>query len=130
MYGDTEELEDTRIRNYDSLNIKTTQSILPDPPSLTQHVRRANLQCYYWKSCLEPIIEKIEPTTSDWLRNSDNMLEPLWFEGPQFPETLQGLQGLSSDTSDMSNFSDSADEYSTYESERFGSESDSDDADI
>ena len=31
----------------------------------------------------------IEPTTSGWLRNSDNMLEPLWFEGPHFPETLK-----------------------------------------
>ena len=74
---DTEELVDTRIRNYNSLNIKTTQSILPDPPSVTQHVRRSNLQCYYWKSYLEPIIEKIEPTTSDWLGNSDNTKEVL-----------------------------------------------------
>ena len=39
------------------------------------------------------------------------------------------LQDLSFDTSD-SNFSDSADEYSTYESESFGSERDSDDVDI
>ena len=85
VYGgkDTEELVDTRIRNYDSVNIKTT---LSDPRSLTQHVRREN---YYWKSCLNPIIEKIEPTTLGWLRNSDNMLEPLWVEGPQFPETLK-----------------------------------------
>ena len=32
VYGrkDTEELADTRIRNNDSLDIKTTQSILPD----------------------------------------------------------------------------------------------------
>ena len=91
VYGgkETEELVDTRIRNYDALNIKTTQSILPDPTSLTQHIRRANLQCYYWKCCVKPTIEKIEPTTSGWVRNSDNALEPLWFEGPQFPEVLR-----------------------------------------
>ena len=49
VYGgkDTEELIDTRITNYDRFNIKTTQYILPDLPSLTQHVRRADLQCYY-----------------------------------------------------------------------------------
>ena len=90
-------------------------------------------------------------------------IEPLWFEGHLFQETLKkssrqnkptkpserkstaqretrpqrfsslvakyALQDLSSDMSD-SNFSDSADEYSSYKSESFGSESDSDDADI
>ena len=38
---------------------------------------------------MEPPVDKIDPCSSGWLRNSDNTLEPLWFLGPQFPEELR-----------------------------------------
>ena len=53
-----EEYVDTRIRNYNSLKIKTTQSILPDPKNIKQHIKRANMQCFYWKNSLHSNIEK------------------------------------------------------------------------
>lgn len=49
---ESEELVDTHIKHYDSLKTKSTQPILADQmyqKSLTQHIRRANLQRYYWK---------------------------------------------------------------------------------
>ena len=39
----------TRVRNCDSLKTKTTQSILLDPESAKQHIRRGKLQCYQYK---------------------------------------------------------------------------------
>ena len=39
----------TRVRNCDSLKTKTTQSILLDPESAKQHIRKGKLQCYQYK---------------------------------------------------------------------------------
>ena len=33
----------TRMRQYDEIKTKTTQVILPNPNSLTQHIKRANV---------------------------------------------------------------------------------------
>ena len=42
-----EELVETRMRQYNTMKTKTTQTILPDPHSLKEHIKRANLQAYY-----------------------------------------------------------------------------------
>ena len=42
-------LVETRMRQYNTMKTKTTQTILPDPHSFNEHSKRANLQAYYWK---------------------------------------------------------------------------------
>ena len=43
---------ETRLRQYNEIKMKTTQAILLDPNSLTQHIKQANIQAYYWVHCM------------------------------------------------------------------------------
>ena len=47
-----EGIVETRLRQYNEIKTKTTQVILPDPNSLTQHIKQANIQAYYWVHCM------------------------------------------------------------------------------
>ena len=84
-----EDYVDTRVTSYDRLKIKTTQSILPDPESIIQHIKRANLQCYQYKHCTENWLTLIDPCSSGWTREENGELVPLWFNGKQFPNELE-----------------------------------------
>ena len=55
---------------------KTTQTILPDPDSLKEHIKRANLQAYYWRHYLEHNITKVDSCRTGWLRDETNELKP------------------------------------------------------
>ena len=79
---------DTRVSIYDRLKTKTTQTVLPDPLSIKQHIRRANLQYYQYIHCFNNWIGQIDPCLSGWTRDTSGTLSPLWFEGKQFPEEL------------------------------------------
>lgn len=83
-----EDIVDTRMRQYNNLTVKTTQSIVPDPDSLCQHVKRANIVAYYWCHCTEAITQKINPHLSGW-KTVDSVLKPHWFLGFQLPEVLR-----------------------------------------
>ena len=43
---EVEEIVKARMRQYNEIKTKTTQVILPDPNSLTQHIKRASNQAY------------------------------------------------------------------------------------
>ena len=73
----TKEYVETQVRNYDSLKPKTTQSILSDPESAKQHLRRGNRQCYQYNHCTDRWLTKVDPCTSGWARNVDGELVPL-----------------------------------------------------
>ena len=62
------------------MKTKTTQTILPDPQSLKEHIKRANLQAYYWRYYLEHDITKLDPSRAGWLRDETNGLTPFWYE--------------------------------------------------
>ena len=49
---EVERIVETRMRQYNEIKTKTTHIILPDPNSLTQHIKRANIQVYYWVYCM------------------------------------------------------------------------------
>ena len=55
-----EEFVDARMRHYNSMKTKPAQNILPDPDSLNEHIKRANLQAYYWRNYLEHNISKVD----------------------------------------------------------------------
>ena len=46
---------ETRMRQYKEIKTKTMQVILPDPNSLTQHIKQANIQAYY---CMHRMIHR------------------------------------------------------------------------
>ena len=45
-----ERIVGTRMRLYNE--IKTAQVILPDPNSLTQHIKQASIEAYYEVHCM------------------------------------------------------------------------------
>lgn len=46
------------MRQYHETKTKTTHTILPYPSSLTQHIKRENIQTYYWEHCSNKDIRK------------------------------------------------------------------------
>ena len=55
-----EEFVDARTRHYNTMKTKPAQNILPDPDSLNEHIKRANLQAYYWRNYLGHNISKVD----------------------------------------------------------------------
>ena len=87
-----DDLVTTRMRQYDKLPVKTTQSIIPDPESLRHLIQRANMAAYYLKAFSSPVIEKIDPCESGWLRNENGCLLPLWYHGLQMPAAIRAVR--------------------------------------
>ena len=85
-----EEIVETRMRQYNTVKTKTTQTILPDPHSLKKHIKRANLEAYYLRHYLEHNITKVDPSRADWLRDETNGLKPFWSECSQLPTSMKG----------------------------------------
>ena len=84
-----EELVKTRMRQYSTMETKRTQTISPDPHSLKEHIKRANLQAYYWQHYLEHNITKEDPCRAGWLRDETNGLKPFWYECRQLPSSMK-----------------------------------------
>ncbi len=59
-----DDLVTTRMRQYDKVRVKTTQSIIPDPESIINLIQRANMAAYYLKAFRSPVIEKIDSCES------------------------------------------------------------------
>ena len=55
-----EELVETRMRQSNTMKTKTTQTILPNPHSLKEYIKRTNLQAYYRQHCLEHNKTKVD----------------------------------------------------------------------
>ena len=72
------------------MKTKITQNILPDPHSLKEHIKRANLQAYYWRHYLEYNITKVDPCRARWLRDETNGSKPFWYECSQLPTSMKG----------------------------------------
>ena len=70
-----EEIVETRMRQYNTMKIKTTQNILPDPHRLKEYIKRANLQAYHWWHYLEHNTTKVDPSRAGWLRVETNGLK-------------------------------------------------------
>ena len=85
-----EELVEIRMRQYNMMNTKTTQNILPDSHGLKENIKRANLQPYYWRHYLEHNITKVELCRAGWLIDEMNGLKPLWNECSQLPTSMKG----------------------------------------
>ena len=49
---DVEGIVKTRMRQYNEIKPKITQVILLDANSLTQQIKQANIQAYFWVHCL------------------------------------------------------------------------------
>ena len=67
-----DELVETRMRQYNTMKTKAIQTVSPDPHSLKEHIKRANLQSYYWRHYLEHNIIKVGPCRAGWLKNEPN----------------------------------------------------------
>jgi len=47
---------------------------------------------YYLKAFSSPVIEKIDPYESGWLREENGSLIPLWYRGPQMPAAIRAIR--------------------------------------
>ena len=68
------------------------QSIIPDPGSIKHLIQRANMAAYYLKALSSPVIEKIDPCESGWLREESGYLIPLCYRGPQMPTAIRAIR--------------------------------------
>ena len=87
----SEEYVVSRVRNYNRLKTKTTQSILSDLESAKQYLQ-GNLQCYQYKHCTDHWLTQIDPCTSGQTRNTDGKLLPLGSVGNIFQMSSWNLQ--------------------------------------
>ena len=76
-----DDLVTTRIKQYDKLPVKTTQSVLPDSKSVRHLIKRANMAAYYLKAFSSPVIDKINLCESEWQIDELECLMPLWYRG-------------------------------------------------
>lgn len=80
----------TRMRLYDNQpnQSKTTMNLPPDEDSCTQHILRAHCIVFIWKHFSSFIIPNIDPYVNGW-KLLNGRVVPVWFCGPQFPESVQ-----------------------------------------
>ena len=72
------------------VKMKTTQVILPDPNSLTKHIKRANIQAYHWVQYMNKDMQKCESCLSGWkFEEETGTLIPLWYDYNQLPQLLE-----------------------------------------
>ena len=69
--NEVEEIVETRMRQYNKIKVKITEVILRDPNSLTQDIKRANIQAYYWLHCITKNMHKCDPCLSGWKREDE-----------------------------------------------------------
>ena len=50
------------------------------------------MAAYYLKAFSSPVIEKIDPCESGWLREESGCLIPLWYRGPQMPTAIRAIR--------------------------------------
>ena len=101
MYGCPRETSVNTCRNIilkrmvgedECLSIRSQADLCRMPPcqdNLVQHIRRANYRLCVLKNAQTPILEHPDNYEEryGWVRKN-NVLEPLWVEGPILPETL------------------------------------------
>lgn len=84
---DGEDYVETRIRMYDKQKIKSSLGLLPDKHSSQEHLKRANLQVYIWKQCLNQHIDYPTTERNGWQQTEDGFVL-VWFSSSQFPPSL------------------------------------------
>ena len=92
MYsGNTNEtyIDETRVRLYRDMKVKTSMSLPPDPSSLLQAIKRVQLQVNIWSHSSELLIPEMDPEEYGWNYDSTlNKMVPVWFVGPQVPPSF------------------------------------------
>ena len=72
------------------MKIKTTHTILADRHNFKKHIKRVNLQAYYWRHHLEHNVTKVDPCRAGSLRDETNGLKPFWYEYRLLPTSMKG----------------------------------------
>ena len=82
------------MRLYQQQKEKSSMSLPPDPDSLLQALKRAQLQTILWQQCGEAAIKQLDPEQYGlkWDNSAKKMI-PVWYIGPQLPPTFQKRQG-------------------------------------
>ena len=83
---ENESIIQTRSRMYGKQKQKASSSLIPDPSSLREHLKRAKLLALICNQCGEQDIDYPDPTEYGWLK--EDGLKPCWFTGPQLPPSL------------------------------------------
>ena len=84
---DDEIFVQTRVRMHNNQKLKSSLSLIPDASSAREHIKRAELQCYIWRQCLQQTIDYPSPVNWGW-EDSDNGLRPVWYLCSQLPPSI------------------------------------------
>ena len=91
LYGGNkkESYVETRVRLFKNLKKKSSIDLPADPDSMTQEIKRCQLQAYVWRRCFDGIIDMLDPEDFGWRLMSDDIIVPVWFTGYQVPASLR-----------------------------------------
>ena len=77
---------ETRMKQYNEFKTKTTQVILPDLNSLTQHIKWGNFKKSLLLGALNKNIQECYPCVSCWRREEETgTFISLWYDCNQLP---------------------------------------------
>ena len=79
----------TRVRLYKGLRQKSSLTLPPDPDSVTQAIKRINLQIKIWSQFLNQnmTFPSFEQNCCKWC-DFKLIMEPVWFTGSQLPAAV------------------------------------------
>ena len=84
-----ETMIDTKIRLYQNMKTKSSLPLPPDTNSLRQALLRVHHQVYYWIRFNHHIVTELDLSKYGWNVDADDKLvTPVWYEGPQLPESM------------------------------------------
>eukprot|EP00795_Rhopilema_esculentum_P003494 gene3494-1875_t len=72
-----ESLIQTRSKMFEKQKTKSSLQLLPDPNSLDQHLKRADLQTFIWRKCLLHNVNYVSAEGRGWVSTEDGP-KPLW----------------------------------------------------
>eukprot|EP00794_Sanderia_malayensis_P005892 gene5892-biopygen4894 len=88
------------------MKVKSSMSLPPDPDSLSQVIKRAHHQAYFWLRCIEKKIYQLEVGNYGWRWCEERrLMTPVWYTGDQLPPSFKSKRRrkIQQDNSDDGN---------------------------
>ena len=77
----------TRKRLYKNQKHKNSSRFISDTHSIDEHLKRADLQKFIWRQCMENIINYPDPIDRGWQASMEGLCQ-LWYSCKQLPPSI------------------------------------------
>ena len=72
---------------YENQKYKNSSRLIPDTYSTDEHLKRADLQTFISRQCMENIIEYPDPINRGWQASTERLCPP-WYSCEQLPPSI------------------------------------------